>query len=539
MVAHPSRPQLFQSSMDPNFYTWSLRWWPYAVAHGLNPLHSTEVSAPAGSNLAWVTSIPPLALLVSPLTALAGPVVSFSLLVAAAIPTAGWATFVLARRLTGRFWPALTAGALYGFSAYELNHIYAGQLNLAFSLLLPLMAYLVLLWRDASISSGAFVVLLTLAMVVQFYLFLETFADMTVVWLVALAAGYVLVGRSGRRAIARLAGLVAAAFGIALVFASPYLVFALGHIPPGFIRSPARTSLDLAGLLVPRTSQTFGMAWLAKYATPLPSPANDGYIGIPLVLIAIALAVVAWSSRLTRFLIVMLVLLLVGALGPAVRLDGQQIAGLPWARLWLLPIAQSAYPARLMVFVFLALAVIVAVWLARPRRRWWLTGLRWLLALLAVAVVATNVPALDLTHGRGLPTFISSGAYRHYLHRGATVVVISGRGNAGMLWQAETDFYTRLAGGYLNHAIAQNSDLPPPVAVLESRHVTRGDFVQFRRFLRSANVRAILVEADWAWDWPAILSQAGLRGQTIDGVIVYWTPGTPRPGVRLSARLMP
>ena len=45
------------------------------------------------------------------------------------------------------------------------------------------MAYLVVLWRDGRISSPALVGLLAVVMVVQFYLFLETFAGMTAVWL--------------------------------------------------------------------------------------------------------------------------------------------------------------------------------------------------------------------------------------------------------------------------------------------------------------------------------------------------------------------
>ena len=54
--------------MDPNFYVWCLRWWPYAVVHGLNPLYTHQIAAPAGHSLAWVTTVPPLALLAAPLT---------------------------------------------------------------------------------------------------------------------------------------------------------------------------------------------------------------------------------------------------------------------------------------------------------------------------------------------------------------------------------------------------------------------------------------------------------------------------------------
>jgi hypothetical protein len=521
LVRHPGWAQLYQPSEDPNFYTWCLRWWPYAIAHGLNPLYSTQVGVPAGVSLAWSTSVPPLALLVFPLTALAGPVVSFSLLVVAAIPLSGWAAFVLCRRLTERFWPSLAGGAVYGFSAYEMNHIFAGQLNLAFSLLLPLMAYLVVLWRDGRIGSRAFVGLLALSMVLQFYLFLETFADMTGVWAIALAVGYAVADRSDRPAVARLSRLVGVAYALAIVCALPYLAYALAHVPRGFVRSPAVSSVDLAGLVIPRAGQTFGLSWLAHWSAPLPVPGKDGYVGVPLVALAVTVAIATWHRRSTRFLVVMLFVLVLGALGPVVHVDGHQVISVPWKRLWFLPIVRSGYPARFMVFAFLALAVMMALWLAAPSRRSWS---RWLLALLAIAAIAANVPKLDLQSSPGLPAFISTGEYRHYLAPGDTVVVISvDRGNAGLLWQAETDFYLRLAGGFVNAAIAQG-DLPVQVADLATGSLTSGHVRRFRLFVQRARVSAILVEAGMAGRWPLILRELGFRAQTTGGVILYRTP---------------
>jgi hypothetical protein len=520
LVLHPARPQLDQASMDPNFYTWSLRWWPYAIGHGLNPLHTAEVGAPADYGLAWVTTVPPLALLVAPLTVLAGPVVSFNLLVAASIPVSGWAAFVVCRRLTRRFWAALAGGAVYGFSAYELNHIFAGQLNLAVSLLLPLMAYLVVVWRDGAIGTRAFTGLLALAMALQFYLFLETFADMTAVWVLALAAGYALAGPAGRPVVARLARLAGAAYALALVFAAPYLAYALTHVPRGYVSSPASSSLDLAGLVIPRPGQTFGVHWLASSAAPLPIPGRDGYVGIPLLALVVALAIMMWSRRIARFLVVTLALLVLVALGPVLHVDGHQLTSLPWAHLWLLPVVRSAYPARFMVFAFLALAVLVAIWLAGPAPRPWA---RWALALVAIAAVAANVPSLTIQNRPGLPAFITTGEYRHYLAPGDTVVVVSQVGNAGMLWQAETGFYTQLAGGYLNEHLARRTDLPRPLATLTKGPLTQRNTQQFRLFLSKARVAAILVQPSRNRTWPRILRQLGFHGHATGGVILYRT----------------
>ncbi len=149
LIVHLRRAQLDQKSPDPNFYVWSLRWWPYAIGHGLNPLYSSQIAAPTGHSLAWATTVPPLSLLAAPLTLVAGPVVAFNLLTAIAVPLCAWAAFVLCRRLTGSFWPAFAGGAVFGFSAYLSMHTDAGQLNILYSLLLPILAYLVVRWHEA------------------------------------------------------------------------------------------------------------------------------------------------------------------------------------------------------------------------------------------------------------------------------------------------------------------------------------------------------------------------------------------------------
>jgi hypothetical protein len=522
LLAHPGRPQLDQLSTDPNFYVWSLRWWPYAVAHGLNPLYSTLIGAPAGYGLAWVTSIPPLGLAAFPVTELAGPVVTFNLLVIVAIPLSGWAAFVVCRRLTGRFWASLAGGAVYGFSAYELNHVFSGQLNLAFAMLLPLMAYLMLAWRDGAIGSRTFVVLLALAMAVQFYLFLETFADMTAVLVLGLAAGYLLADRPDRKLIAGLGLRVGIAYAIALVLAAPYLKYALSHQPAGFASRPDSTSLKLASLVIPGSSQTYGLGWLARAAVPLAGPSQDGYVSIPLLAIAVALCVVAWRRRMTRFLVVMVVLLILLALGPTLHIDSlSAVASLPWGRVWSLPIARSAYPVRLMVFVFLAFAVMTAMWLAGPSKRSWA---RWLLAVLAAAAIVANTPPLALQNQSGFPAFITTGEYRHYLTPGETVVVLSRRGNVALLWQAQTDFYPKVAGGFINKAITGYDGVPGPVARLAiGGGLTKAHVRQFRSYLTTAKIGAILVEENEAESWPAIFSRLGLHGQAVGGVIVYKT----------------
>jgi hypothetical protein len=508
LLRHPGLPQIGQTQVDPNFYIWSLRWWPYAISHGLNPLYSRQIGAPAGYDLAWTTTAPALAVFLAPVTAAFGPITSLNLTLLLSAPVSAWAAFLAARRLTGRFWAALAAGAVYGFCPYEVGHTGVGQANLTVIMLLPLMVYLALLWRDGKLGRPAFVGLMAVAMAAEFYIFNEAFAEMTVLWAAGLLIGFAVARPADRQTVARLAGLVTVAWLVAVVLASPYLVYALRHYPAGFTKSAAN-SLNLKALVVPES-------------------------GILLLVIVLALAVLTWSSRLTRLLVILFVLIVALAIGPRPIVGTKQFGSLPWARLWSLPLARSAEPVRLMLFGYLVLAIILAVWLAIPTKSRLLLASRWILGLAAVAailayvpvasrgsVIPAGAPSAAVRPTDALPTFISSGLYRDYLRPDEIVVVVSDRGNAGMLFQADTNFYMRIAGGFINAALSNTTALPAPVARLS--HPTPAREQQFRAYVRQAGVGAILVERAWAAPWMQIFSRMGLHGTWVGGMIVYRT----------------
>ncbi len=518
LVHHPARAQLDQASPDPNFYVWSLRWWPYALSHGLNPLYTHEIGAPAGHALVWVTTAPALAVLASPLTVAAGPIVAFNLLVAAALPVSAWAAFALCRRLTGKFWPALVGGAVFGFSAYELSHYGAGQVNLTYSLLVPLLAYLIVVRWQEGISSRAFVILAAVAIAVQFYLFLETFADMTAILVVSFLLGLALAGRVGRPNVLRLARLTAVAYVIALVLAAPYLGYVLATKPP----APAKvTAMDLAALVIPPPGHTLGIAWLARAAAGPHPVSAGGYIGIPLLVLAVLLAATCWSSRLVRFLSCLLILVIAASLGPILFLEGRPVGSLPWAALFRLRLVQNSFPSRLMLFAFLVLAVATALFLAGPAT--WTRWARWPLAVLVIAAIALDVPAIQIARHTTVPPFISSGQYRRQLSPGEIVVVVSTVRNAGMLWQADSDFYLRLSGGFLNEGFTHRTDLPPQVQDLS--HASPSSIASFEQYVGAAKIGAIVVDVRHEPRWAAIFRHLGLIGYDVGDVVVYPTDG--------------
>ena len=111
---------------DGSIFVWMLRWWPYAIGHHLDPLFTTAAWAPGGINLAWVTSVPALAVVMTPLTQAFGPLFAFNVAQLAAPALAAWTGYLLCRRIVRSFWPALAGGLLFGFSPDLISELARG-----------------------------------------------------------------------------------------------------------------------------------------------------------------------------------------------------------------------------------------------------------------------------------------------------------------------------------------------------------------------------------------------------------------------------
>lgn len=533
LIGHLGVPQVREYWTDPNFYTWSMGWWPYAITHGLNPLYSTQVGAPDGYNLAWATTTPSVGLLMWPVTAAFGVVVSFNVMLLLVPPLSAWAAFVAARRLTRRFWASLLAGAVYGFNTFELVHSLQGQPNLTVIALFPLLVYLVLLRWDGALRSSWFVIAMAAGMALEFYTFDEAFVDMTLVLAGGLVIGWAVAGRERRAKVLRLAGLTAIAYAVAMAAASPYLMYALRHYPASLTRQRPIFSLSPIRLILPSSDKLFGLTPLISYSDHIGRYSIDDYVGLPLLAVLLAMAILAWSSKLTRLVVIASAFVFGLALGPNVVVGPHNVLPVPWGGLWTLPLARSAEPSRLIIFLYLLLALALALWLATPAKG---QLARWGLGLLAVAVMfadlptfaqATNpvppgyTPPAAMRPVNQLPPFITDGLYKRYLRPGETVVIVTHRGNAGMLFQADADFYFRIAGGFINSSLTRQDALPVQVALLS--HATPDRVRGFREYVRQAGIGAVIVEKAWAEPWMSVFGRIGLHGTSVGGVTVYTT----------------
>ena len=549
VISHLDVPNLRQYWTDPQFYTWSLRWWPYAVSHGINPLFSNQIGAPQGYSLAWASTAPSVDLLMWPVTAAFGVLVSYNMVLLLVPPLCAWTAFIAARRLTGRFWASLLAGAVYGLSPFELAHDWQGQPNLTLIALFPLMVYLLLRWWDGTLGKTGFVSWTTVTLALQFYTFNEAFAELTVVWAGGLVIGFAVAGRPARRKVARLAGLTSLAYLGAVVLSAPYLIYALRHYQGALTREGPAFSLQFARLIIPTSQQMFGLTPLIAYSNHIGRSGVDEYVGVPLIAVLVLLGVFAWSGKINRLLAIGFVLVLVLAAGPYLVITRHLTYTLPWAGLWRLPIARSAEPARFIILGLLVLALALAQWLAAPTKSRLATGARWCLGLLAVAAVITDTPSsypavnpippgskppAAMRPVNQLPPFLTRGLYRQYLRPGEIVIFLTGRGNAGMLFQAEANFYFRIAGGFINTSLTPTDAIPHAVTLVA--HPDKAADKIFEAYLRSAGVGAIVVEQAWEEPWMHNLAKLGLDGTSVGGVTVYpvapWLASAPaeQPG---------
>jgi len=450
LLPHPGRA-VFGSGRDPEIFVWAFAWWEHALAAGENPFVSHAVYAPDGANLAWATTVPGLAVPFAPLTAAAGPVVSYNVAALLLPALAAWTAFLLCRYLTRSLWAALVGGYLFGFSAYVVAQS-LGHPHMTSVFLLPLVALVVVRHVRGELTGRGLAWRLALLLGWQLWLSTEVAFTLTLALAAALALAYAFLPSRRSRLVALL-GPVGAAYGGALVLASPLVGYALAGFRSESINEPAKFSADLLNVVVPThvlALTTSGLTAISRHF-----PANDAeqgaYLGVPTLLIVGLFAARARTSSTARFLVAAAVLSAFASLGTALHVEGERKLWLPWSAVARLPVFDNVLPARFAVYTALAAAVMVALWTASRRG--------WTRVVLPLAAVAVLVPAVWRPDFRMLPQrwpFFTDGIYKICIPRGENVVVFpyAFRGDS-MLWQAESGFWFRMAEGYL-------TPKPPP-----------------------------------------------------------------------------
>ncbi len=513
---------------DEGIPTWSFEWWPYAIAHGLNPFFTHLIYAPQGFNVAHGTTIPGLALLLTPVTLAAGPLTSYNLaMVLSPVLSAGFA-FLLCRRLAGRFWPALLGGWLFGFSTYMLGQL-VGHLNLTVVFLVPAIVHLVLRGLAGELTRRRFVALLALALVLQFSFTTEIFLSLTVFGFAALVAAYLWGNPELRLRLRALAVPVGVSYLLTAVIVSPYLYYALK--PGGVPVLPGRDdyfSSDLLSFMIPSPITEIGGIHFLPVSRTFRAGFVEGgiYLGLPL-LAMLALAVRrGWRRMEVRILASTGLVVAVASLGGHLQLLGETGLPLPWWPVTHLPLLGLMLPVRFVLYVVLAAALLAAWWLTVSPHR---TG-AWLLALLSVACLWPATGRGFWKDSPEIPPLFTSAAFRGAIGPQDTALLLPvGGGGLSMLWQAEAHLRFRMASGYLVPPEAPDPYKTEPIyPTLTTGAVVPDVQRAAASFLTTHHITVAVVDTKvpGTAPWIGILERLGWQPRTLGGAILLRRPRT-------------
>jgi hypothetical protein len=372
--AHPAGAMTSGNDKDIDQYAWFLRYAASAVAHRHFPaLVTTALNAPRGVNLMWNTAFLLPGMLLTPVTLLAGPQVSLTVVLTLSIAGSAASLFWVLRRWGASRAGAALGGALYGFSPAVVNSG-IGHYNFAFAVLPPLIIHAglrTITGRGNPVRSGA---LLGLLLAMQVFIGEELLADTAVAGLV-LAAAVVLsqpLAVPGRvRDCALGAGTAAA---VALLIA--------GHALWVQFRGPLHehavltgsSSGNLALFVEPSASMLFhspsSAAFVIRHSISYNLAEALAYLGWPLIVTLLAAGIWYWRDPKVRAAAITWAVVELCSLGGGpLHIDGFRLSGsfLPYHWLQGLPAMAELLPQRFCIVGAGAAGAVLAFALDRAR----------------------------------------------------------------------------------------------------------------------------------------------------------------------------
>lgn len=125
---------------DTSLFTWFLAWPAHAMAHGMNPLYSTDLFHPGGVNLLSNTAEVGLGIVLAPVTWAFGPIATLNVALTLSPALSAFTCYLLLRRWVSWSPAAFIGGLLYGFSPFILIGLTDAHLMLTMAALPPVLA---------------------------------------------------------------------------------------------------------------------------------------------------------------------------------------------------------------------------------------------------------------------------------------------------------------------------------------------------------------------------------------------------------------
>ncbi len=442
---------------DVNLFAWFMRYEATAVAHGgLPALATAALNPPHGISLMWNTSLLLPGVLLSPVTWLAGPQVTLTLVLTLGFAGSAASLFAVLRRWGASVAAAAVGGAVYGFSPALLNSG-IGHYHLQFAVLPPLIIDALLrivTGRGGAVRAGAWLGLLAAA---QLFTGEELLSDTAlaalVLVLVLVASQPRGVGVQARHATAGI-GTAVAVFvvicGHALweQFRGPLTE----HYVPRFTHYTSYLSAHPGVFVTPPGDLLFHTSASAAAAARYPSHMTEylAYLGWPLLVVLATAAVRYWRQPPVRVMAVTFATLELLSLGGSYRGVGPF---LPWHWLQGLPVFAELIPDRLAILADGAAGAVLAFSLDRVRRE--AGSVDWQRHLATAVAVLAVLPLVPLPFAVAPLTSVPAGWQAAFarlrLAPDARVLVIPIPDNhvsQPMRWQADTGEPASMIGGF-------------------------------------------------------------------------------------------
>ena len=531
---------------DTDQFTWYFRYDAAAVAHLHLPALTTDaMNAPQGISVMWNTFMPLPGMLLAPVTLLAGPQASLTVLMTAGFAGSALAMFAVLRRWGAGVAAAALGGAVYGFSP-ALVQSSLGHYDLQFAVLPPLIADAALCLMTGrpvtgrlaagrlgaggrpAAARGAWLGLLAAA---QVFIAEETLLDTAV----AVAVMTAVLAASRPRAVASrvrevATGLTAGACVAAVVAGYPLWVQFFGPLRQGSSPfTPDFYKADLAGFVRPSSFLLLHTASSARFATSFQGglPEYIAYLGWPMLAALAVVTACFWRLPRVRATAVAFAVLAVLSLGGTLLAGGHEHAGvkLPWYWLQTLPVTGSVLPDRFGLVADGAAAAAFAFGFDAARARWGRAS-RLIAGLAAVAVLPLIPAPLPAATPATVPAGWSTALSALRLPAGAHVLVVPipvSTFTEPLRWQADTGQPASLVGGYYmgptwaGQAATDGNGLSSEAMYLnqlwaKSAHVN---------VTAVATLPAIGIYPD------AVQMRAQLRGWKVSAVVAVTTPASP------------
>jgi hypothetical protein len=511
---------------DGSDFVWWFEWFVHALGNGLPLFHPTVIWTPAGINLAGTTASPLLAVIAAPFTLIWGPIVAYNVLMITAPAASAWAANRLCRHITGAPGPSLLAGVTFGFSSYEIAHL-IGHPQMVVMVGPPLAVLCVIRLLDGTLSSRRFVIQLTVLLIAQIFLSVEVTFTMAVVGVIALVTYAVLAAPERRRQLISRLPALALPWVLAVVASAWYLVLVLKA--PSYASNDGKDfPTDVLSFVFPEPYTWLGGTSFRYVSALFPGGPTEtnAYLGLPLLLILARYLITRWQTRTAKLLAVVTALITIWILGTNLIVAGKPTIKLPYSLIADLPLFTETMQGRVGAYLALVAAIVLAIWLASPRR---LRLVAWACACVALASVLPNLASAGPYNVSAWtnPAFYRTSMYKHYLKRGESVLPIRwGPSSESLMWQAEDHMYWNMANGAWQ--------FEPPAGWLSKitddlwlNSPRPGDGPLLKNLIIRRNVADVVVGDRSLARWQQTLRGAGLRPTArVGGVVVYHVPAS-------------